>query len=806
MPLLSMNPLQFAKNHLKSMPLRRKLAFIAITITGLTLFASNITLISLEYYLNRQDIHTKLDVLSQVIASHTANALTSQDFATLQINLNSLEHDSSIIRGCIYNAEQQLISSYPENNPLCPSFLSELISFSRTPLSQLTPIHILNKEIGSLYIEANQTSLNNRIQQFLYYLSAILLGSIFLASLLGGWLQSIVINPLKKLGMTLHDIMQKKDYSIRAEKNSHDELGDLTDLINGLLRTIEFENHSLKSITERFRKLASLSPVGIFQTDKNLNFIYVNQRWRDIHGISAEIPLLDHWLERFSPEKRQEMDSALANLIDKQESLHFESELKLPNHTQAWIQIRISTLHDNQGDLLGYIGAVSDITELKEAQLKMEILALYDPLTGLANRRLFLDRLEKAVISVQRTNSSMALMFLDLDQFKRVNDTLGHDAGDLLLVEVAHRLRANVRESDTISRIGGDEFTILLTDVHHASDVVIVAEKILAALSKPMYLKGQELHTSVSIGITLTPSDSSSVNTLMKNADLALYRAKELGRNNFQFFSEELNRSVLEHLEIEKELNEALELDQFYLVFQPKVNLADLKIRSMESLIRWKHPKKGLIEPNKFIPIAEETGQILAIGRWVLEKSCQMTKELLSEKILPEDGTVAVNLSARQFTDPELLQNIQTALAKSQLPAHCLTLEITESILMQDVENAITTMQQIKDLGIHLVIDDFGTGYSSLAYIKRFPIDGLKVDRSFVTDIPEDQNDMAITAAVIAMAHKLNISTVAEGVETTAQLEFLRNNFCQEGQGYLFSRPLTYDTLKEFLINYQQQF
>ena len=453
---------------------------------------------------------------------------------------------------------------------------------------------------------------------------------------------------------------------------------------------------------------------------------------------------------------------------------------------------------------MGYLGAISDISELKAAQLQMENLAFYDPLTGLANRRLFRNRLEKAVKTAQRHQSSMALLFLDMDQFKRVNDTLGHDAGDLMLKEVAHRLTAAVRENDTVSRIGGDEFTILLTDVHHNNDVLVVAEKLLRMLAKPIRIKGQDIVTTVSIGITLTPDDSTDANTLMKNADLAMYRAKELGRNNFQFFSEDMNRSIMEHLALEKEISEALTREQFSLVFQPKISLFDFHITGVETLLRWNHPEKGFIPPDRFIPVAEETGQILEIGSWVLEQSCRQISSLIRSKILPPTTKVAVNLSARQFNDPNLLNRIRSVIEISKIPPpQCLELELTESTLMDDVESAIVTMQEIKKIGISIAIDDFGTGYSSLAYIKRFPIDVLKVDRSFVMDIPGDQNDMAITAAVIAMAHKLSMTVVAEGVETEEQLHFLRRNNCDEGQGYLFSRPLSLPQLHQFLSTHQ---
>ena len=314
-------------------------------------------------------------------------------------------------------------------------------------------------------------------------------------------------------------------------------------------------------------------------------------------------------------------------------------------------------------------------------------------------------------------------------------------------------------------------------------------------------LQGQEIISTVSIGITLTPEDSIDSNTLMKNADLAMYRAKELGRNNFQFFSEDMNTSILHNLEIEKELNIAIKRHQFTLMYQPKISLADNSVAGVETLVRWRHPEKGIIPPDYFISIAEETGQIIKIGAWVLEHSCHEMGALIREGLMPKDAKVAVNLSAKQFSDPDLLQTVLNILTQSKIDPLNLELEITESIIMDDVEAAIAIMDAIKSRGIHLTIDDFGTGYSSLAYLKRFPIDVLKVDRSFVMDIPNDKTDMAITSAVIAMAHKLSMRVVAEGIETQEQLDFLRENGCDDGQGYLLSRPLTLPQLHHFLVN-----
>ena len=787
-------------NILKNQSVRRKLVIIALITTGVSLLMSNLAFISLEYYLARQDVQKKLAILGDVIATRSATALTFNDSALLQSNLATLQADSSVIRGCIYSDPNTLAAEYRGEDMLpCPKQLHPLQSRQQSNFSQFFPILLNDTPIGTLYIEIGHADLMDRIRQFLIFSVMILAAAVMLSLLLASRLQSMVARPMRDLSNTLRNIMLRKDYSIRAGKDSNDELGDLVDLFNSLLRTIEEENASLKTSKERFHKLTALSPVGIFQLDQNQQLQYVNQRWRDIHGVQSNLPGLQEWFARIHADDLPDVRQAWNRLTSDQESIVIELRLQRRDQSHVWIQLMASALHDRNGELQGYLGVISDISELKAAQLQMETLAFYDPLTGLANRRLFRNRLEKAVKTVMRSGTSMALMFLDMDQFKRVNDTLGHDAGDSLLKEVASRLNNTVRENDTVSRIGGDEFTILLTDVHQTQDVLVVAEKLLLAMAKPIRIKGQDIVTTVSIGITLTPDDSTDANTLMKNADLAMYRAKELGRNNFQFFSEDMNHSILEHLSLEKEIGEAIAREHFSLVFQPKISLTDYHVTGVETLIRWQHPEKGMITPDRFIPVAEETGQILEIGSWVLEQSCRQMSSLIRSKVLPEDAKVAVNLSARQFTDPYLLQRIRSVLEITKIRPQCLELEITESTLMEDVKSAIQIMQEIKKTGVAIAIDDFGTGYSSLSYIKRFPIDVLKVDRSFVTDIPDDENDMAITAAVIAMAHKLSLTVVAEGVETQQQLQFLRQNACDEGQGYLFSRPLSLGQLHQFL-------
>jgi diguanylate cyclase (GGDEF)-like protein/PAS domain S-box-containing protein len=725
----------------------------------------------------------------------------------LQSNLTSLEADSSVANACIYDADNVLIigQSMEAEEHECPQMMGTLIINESNHIDQYFPVELDDQVIGTIYITCHDKDITERLSEVSVFSAIILLLSISLALLLTSKLQKIIITPITRLTSTIRNIIQQDDFTIRASKKNNDELGGLTDTFNDLLRKIEGDHNALKSSEEKFRKLTALSPVGIFQVSPESEITYVNQRWREINQNRESDPKLNTWFSNIHPEDSLPLNKLWRRLVTEHEDIASEIRLINKNGSISWVYIQATTSHSKDGTLIGFLGSLSDISELKKAQIQMENLAFYDPLTGLSNRRLFKNRLDKAVKSVQRTNTSIALLFLDLDQFKRVNDSLGHDTGDSLLKEIARRLDQNVRENDTVSRIGGDEFTILLTDINNTNDVRIVAEKILLSLSRPFMLKGQEIISTASIGITLTPEDSVDSNTLMKNADLAMYRAKELGRNNFQFFSEDMNTSILHNLEVEKELHIAIKRNQFILMYQPKISLENNLITGVETLVRWRHPEKGIIAPDNFIPIAEETGQIIKIGAWVLEHSCHEMGALIREGLMPKDSKVAVNLSAKQFSDPNLLQTVLNILTQSKIDPLNLELEITESIIMDDVEAAISIMEAIKSRGIHLAIDDFGTGYSSLAYLKRFPIDVLKVDRSFVMDIPEDKTDMAITSAVIAMAHKLSMRVVAEGIETQEQLEFLRENGCDDGQGYLLSRPLTLPQLHHFLVNNRKQ-
>lgn len=443
-----------------------------------------------------------------------------------------------------------------------------------------------------------------------------------------------------------------------------------------------------------------------------------------------------------------------------------------------------------------FVALVLDITERKQAEARLNHLAYYDDLTGLPNRALFADRMHQAMSEADRHECMAAIMYLDLDLFKHINDSLGHDAGDSLLVQVARRLSGAVREGDTVARMGGDEFTIILPDVGHVNEVSMVADRIMTVFSEPFRVEDRDLYISASIGITLYPLDDCDLEGLLKDADTAMYHAKDAGRNRYQFYSTQMTAQAMDRLQIEHGLRRALAEDEFEIHYQPKVNLHSGAITGMEALLRWRHPKQGLLSPGHFIGVAEETGLIVPLGEWVLRRACVETRRLQCAGF--PRLSVAVNISARQFHS-DLVETVSRILEESRLSACYLELEITESLLMGDARELTEMLEQLAGLGVKLLIDDFGTGYSSLNYLKRFPIHALKIDRSFVKDITTNPDDAAITTAIINMAHSLGLETVAEGVEQEEQLDFLVSRACDFMQGFYFSRPVPADELLQML-------
>ncbi|MBJ7312254.1 putative bifunctional diguanylate cyclase/phosphodiesterase [Rugamonas sp. CCM 8940] len=553
----------------------------------------------------------------------------------------------------------------------------------------------------------------------------------------------------------------------------------------------------LRDSEERFRAAFGQAAVGLAELNAEGRWLRANQKLQEIVGYS-EAELLAMSFRDITPAQEWRADDEQRGRLLAGEIDHYTREKRYrrkDGHT-VWVKVTVALMHAGGSDAT-MIAVIEDIARRKQYEEELRHLASHDPLTGLANRNLMLDRLSQAIAFAHRAARHVAVMFIDLDRFKNINDSLGHDAGDQVIMEVGRRLVRNIREGDTVARVGGDEFVVLLSDVARDDEVAALAAKMLAALSLPIIVHGQELAPVGSIGISLYPRDGADSGKLLKNADAAMYRAKELGRGNFQFYAEEMNARTLDRLKLEGGLRRALQRGEFELYYQPQVELSGGRIVGMEALLRWQPPGGAMVMPAEFIPIAEETGLIVPIGEWVLRQAC--AQQVAWREAGLRDIRVAVNLSARQFKQPDLARLVAQVLAETGCHAECLELEITESVIMERPEEATAMLQTLSDMGVHLSIDDFGTGYSSLTYLKRFPIQSLKIDRSFVADLINDPDDAAIVCAVIALAHTMKLCVIAEGVETQAQLDYLRAQHCDQLQGYYFSRPLPAAQVAELL-------
>lgn len=545
---------------------------------------------------------------------------------------------------------------------------------------------------------------------------------------------------------------------------------------------------------EKARAELTLNSISdaVIGTDMAGKIDYLNIAAEEMTGWSREEAQgqpIDAVMRLVNGQTREPVDNPIVQVLreDTGKQLAAGTVLLRRDGSESAIEDSAAPIHDSIGQIKGAVMVFHDMTAAHEMTQKMAHLAQHDALTNLPNRALLNDRISQSIALAERRGSQLALLFLDLDNFKHINDSLGHGAGDQLLQAVALRLSSCVRSSDTVSRLGGDEFVVLLGESNSAEDAARTAEKILAALGAPHSIRDQQLHVTSSIGISTYPADALDAEGLIKSADTAMYQAKEEGRNNYQFFTREMNTRAVERQVVETQLRMALERNEFVLFYQPKIDLTSGRINSAEALIRWLHPAWGLTPPARFIPVAEACGLIVPIGRWVLQQACAQAKRW--EKSGHKLHSVSVNISALELRSKDFVASVSRALANSGLNPKHLQLEITESVLMRDAQASANILQQLKDIGVQLAIDDFGTGYSSLSYLSQFPIDELKIDRSFVSDI--GHNSDIIVSAVIAMGNSLKQRVIAEGVEQQTQLEFLQASHCDEGQGYLFSHALS---------------
>ena len=607
---------------------------------------------------------------------------------------------------------------------------------------------------------------------------------------------------------TLDTQVQKIDINTTSIEALTHLINITSEELNERNRALKESNLLNKELNERMELALLGSKDGVWDWNILNNSVYFSPRWKEILGYKdEELPNeVSSWSDRIHPDDEKETWTDVYKNVNG-ETEYYENihRLRHKDGHWVWIQDRGKVQYDEDGNAVRMIGTHTDISEEKETHLKLlkqaEMIqhqAHHDALTGLPNRILFTDRLEQGIEKAKRHKEGLALFFIDLDKFKHINDSLGHGVGDKVLKLISKRLRNIIREEDTLARLSGDEFTLIMEELHHPEDASLLAEKILKTLAQALVFDEHKLYVSGSIGISFYPQDAADAQSLLKYADTAMYKAKEEGRNNFQFYSAEMTVFALNRMAMNTSLRQAIDNEEFVIHYQSQINASTNALLGVEALVRWEHPAKGFLMPDEFIPLAEETGMIVEIDQWVMRTAMKQVSQWYKEGLTP--GVLGLNLSVKQLDKTDFIQKIETCIKRYDFDPKWLELEITEGQMLKKSEEVITKLHQINNLGIGISIDDFGTGYSSLSLLKRLPINRLKIDRSFINDIPEDEEDVAIVKAIIALAGSLKLDLIAEGVETSEQRDFLIDHGCINIQGHYYSQPMTAEEMHTMLL------
>lgn len=580
----------------------------------------------------------------------------------------------------------------------------------------------------------------------------------------------------------------------------------IEDTIEALSHIINTTTSELKATNDRLKTAIEGSRDGLWEWNLSTSQMYYSQRLKEMLGYKEDE--LDNsyrtWVTHMHPDDRRKLFEEAKKAIQNRTPLHCKHRIKHKDGRWIWVLNRGKAFYNEDGKVIMISGFQTDITKeilaLEEVEKQKNILhhqAHHDALTGLPNKILFMDRLEQAIKKAKRSFNKIAVLFIDLDNFKKINDSMGHDTGDEVLVQVATRLQNCIRKSDTLARLGGDEFIIIIDEIKDKDLAIHLAQKLVLAMSEPLHVKGQDTYITNSVGVSIFPEDGYDANTLLKNADAAMYKAKDDGKNSYQFYKEEMTEKAFERLLMENSLRQALENEEFVVHYQPQIDTKTEELVGMEALVRWNHPSMGLVPPSKFIPLAEETGLIVQLDRWVMKTAMNQISKWNSQNA--ENKFVSLNLSMKQLDQKDFLEFVKKSLHETKCLPSFLELEITESQIMKDAKKCIHILEKVKELGILISIDDFGTGYSSPSYLKKFPISKIKIDQSFVRDLPTDEDDVALVKAIISIAKNLNLSTIAEGVETNEQREFMLKHGCDKIQGYFYSKPIPADEMEKLL-------
>lgn len=799
---------------LSRLPFRFKLVAVAMMTTAAALFVTFIAETVTDLVVFQRDVAQNLVTLAKITGENSRSAIVFGDTKAASGVLRSLQARPDILAGFILTPDAAIFAEYrserikwdrlPPSSKLgrpVPQMMGDYkVEDGHMDIAQ--PIMLDGEWVGTLYLQASLAEAADEVvwrnSAWGASLIAILVGTYFLAARL----QRLVSRPILDLATTAQEVTREGNYSLRAACCGDDEIGRLIGDFNEMLSRIQTRDQKLEELlhaqTEQRGFLQSIidavpDPILVVGMDRQL--LLTNQ---------AAGRLVAGGDRGTEVGERPEINNPLQEISRRREPVMLEQRITGADGQPQVVEISAAPLHDKGGSLSGIVEAIRDITErrrmeslLRENEQRLDHLAHHDALTDLPNRLLFQDRFEHAIHKARRGGTSVALLFLDLDRFKNINDTFGHEVGDELLKAVARRLNGCVRSIDTVARLGGDEFAVILEEIRDESAPSAVARKIIRALGDAFRIGEHELYIGTSIGISIYPTDGDSVETLIKNADSAMYHAKEEGRGGFQYFTLTLNVRAQRRLTIEICLRKALERGELTLHYQPQVDLKQGRVAGAEALLRWNSPELGALSPAEFIPVAEESGLIVPIGEWVLESACRQALEWERSGLPPL--YIAVNLSARQFRHKDLVGSVARILAETGLAPSRLDLELTESILLGDSSTALDILSKFRDLGVNLSIDDFGTGYSSLSYLNRFPLDHLKVAQEFVRAIPDDNNSKAIARAIVVLAKNLGLKVIVEGVETVAQLRFFAAMGCEYVQGYLFSKPLPAEQFVGFL-------
>ncbi len=786
----------------KGPSLRRQLG-IPLLILGTSGVLLALMVVSYMFYQNStRMLSHELHIVTHLVAAQSRNGLLQKDHEQVKQALRNLRFERHLQIGCIYSENGYLFASYQgQDNAHCPQ------QMNLAPLRKgkqkdhwnlheiYLPIPHNDQLLGLLYVRQGKQIIFAELSNTL-----ALLALIAMLGLLGGfWILSRFFNralqPLEALTEAAHKARTTQGMMPRVHKQRQDEVGELVDSFNHMLDVMEEKQQALQQSEARFRLLTESSPMGILRRNERFDVVFLNQRLQLLIGQpGCQQISRSQWLEGVAEEDLERYLAFQERMLSQQQPGSLEYRFRPLGEKEYRVFVEhLVKLDQGTNQPVAFVGSIMDITDLKQAQEQLEYQALYDSLTGLPNRQHLKNVLLNEVQQRQPGNL-LAVMFLDLDNFKKINDTLGHDVGDQVLTKVSRRLTDSLHMLDVVTaRMGGDEFVILLRTAENVRAIQFCANLITRTFSQPLQLDEQAVDITFSIGIAICPEHGKEVSQLLKHADIALYEAKRAGRNRSCIFNERMLHTLQNQQHIQQRLRQTLETagkTGLSLAFQPQIHVTSRRFTSGECLCRWNDEELGNISPDRFIPVAEESGLILPLGQWIIDEACRLYKAHQPQLQQLGIQRIAINLSARQFFDANLLNQIEYILERHGVEHEELEIELTESVLLDDLDHTVTIMKTMRDSGFHIAIDDFGTGFSSLGYLKKLPITALKIDRTFIRDIPEDPHDMEITAAIIAMAHKLELTTIAEGVENQTQLDFLLEQGCDLAQGYYLGRPV----------------